>query len=209
MTIHAGKRFVPLFATLLVLLNAAPAFADTEVARNGLVGQFEVADGVPGQNGVYCRYNVDKHGRLDYIYAAAPSVWARDVSAAEDTQNVGWRVIIKRQKPGQTTLSPFFRSATRRDVATDASPAIFTNEGYGAGTQGYIGSHIFIPREPGAGSQYWVFVRIFWYGSDGKDEGSVTHRLDDYMWLIYHKGDGGVGDGYGDTSCHTHFTPIP
>ncbi len=202
------RRLIPLVAIALAVLSVSPVLADTEVARTGDVGRFYVWEGVPWQNGVYCRYNMNKHNRLNYIGVSAPGVFARDITGGEDTQTVGWRVIVKRQKPGETALTTFYRSDTQQAVATDVTPTLFVPPASGY-ERGFNGFRLSVPLEPGEGSRYWIFVRIFWYRADGTVEGSVTHRLDEYMWMLFVKGSGGVADGFYDTSCHTHFVTTP
>jgi hypothetical protein len=192
---------VPLMTVVSLICGVAPVLADSAVSRTGLVGQFSVYEGVPDSNGDYCTYDPNKGNRLTRIGVRAPDIWARDTTSAEDSQLVGWRVIVKRQKPGTTTLTTFYRSQTQRDNATDVAPAPFRPAGYGEGTPGFMSFKVTVPREPGAGSQYWIFVRMFWYRHDGSVEGSVTHRLDDYMWVQFPPGN----YDFGDTSCHTRL----
>ena len=199
---------IPLAALALAVATVSPALAVTELKRTGSVGQFTVWDGIPNENGVWCRYNEAKHNRLDYIGVTAPTVWARDITPAEDSQTVAWRVIVKRQKVGQSTSTTYYRSQTRKDIATDEKPTVFTNPGYGPGSPGFINFRLWVPYDPGQGSRYWVLVRVFWYGPGGRVQGSVTERLDHYMYLIWGS-HGDAGDGFGDTSCHTHLVTIP
>jgi hypothetical protein len=192
------RLLAPLIAVASLTIGATPASADTEISRTGNIGAFHVYDGEEGSNGAYCSYNSNKGNRLRGIGTRAPDMWARDVTPGEDTQAVAWRVIIKRQKPGAMALTTYYRSKTQRDTATDTTPAPFTHEGYGVGQPGFDFSKFWTPREPGEGSRYWIFVRMFWYGSDGRLEGTATHRLDEYMWVLYPPG----YSDYGDTSCH-------
>jgi hypothetical protein len=202
MTLRPRLRIAaPLLASLFLTLGASPVAADTEISRTGEIGAFHVYDGEEGSNGAYCSYNSDKGNRLRGIGTRAPDMWARDVTPGEDTQGVAWRVIIKRQKPGATALTTFYRSKTQRDTATDVTPAAFTHEGYGVGQPGFDFSRLSVPREPGAGSHYWIYVRMFWYGAGGRLEGTATHRLDEYMWLLYPPG----YYEFGDTSCHSRL----
>ena len=202
------RLVIPLAALALAAASVSPTFALTELKRTGSVGQFNVWDGIPNENGVWCRYNEAKHNRLDYVGVTAPTVWARDVTPTEDSQKVAWRVIVKRQKAGETAWTTYYRSETRKDVATDVTPTVFTNAGYGAGSPGFINFRLWVPYERDEGSRYWILVRVFWYGGDGRLEGSVTERLDHYMYLIWGS-NGDAGDGFGDTSCHTHLVTIP
>ena len=196
-------RIVPLLVLALSVLSVSPVLADTEIGRAGDPGRYWVWEGVPWQNGNYCRYNVDKGNRLDRIGVRAPGVFARDTTAYEDSQTVGWRVIIKRQKPGQTTLATFYRSATARAVATDAQPALFPGTDGGYGHTGWKDFPIWVPREHGQGSRYWIFVRIFWYDAEGNIQASVTSRQDVYYWMLFDNGFGAIGDGWYETSCFT------
>src|SRR4051812_45315825 len=183
-----------------LLLVVGPVAADTEMGHSGLVGEHVVFDGTSENffSGVACFYDSARHNKLRSLTVMAPEIYARDVTAAVDSQRVGWRVIVKRKRPGSTALRPFYRSGTQKAVATDASRAEFPRPS-GSGTEPYMTVNLDVPWELGTGSQYFIFVRMFWYRA-GHLEGTATHRIDNYYWVIYPPG----YDGYWDASCYTH-----
>ena len=186
-----------------LLLVVGPVAADTEVGHTGFVCEHVLFNGPndgPDETwftGVACSYDSTRGNRLRSITVMAPEIYARDVTPALDSQRVGWRVIVKRKRPGSTTLVPFYRSASQKAIATDASPAVYPRPS-GPGTNAYMSVNLDVPRETGAGSQYFVFVRMFWYRA-GNLEGAATHGLDNYYWVLYPPG----YDGYWDPSCYT------
>lgn len=186
-------------AFVALALVAGPVVADTEMGHTGLVGDHRVVDGTTDEtfSGIVCFYDSTRGNRLHRLTVMAPEIYARNVTAAVDSQRVGWRVIVKRLRPGATTLKPFYRSATQKAIATDSTPAEFPRPS-GPGAPPYMTVNLDVPNEPGTGSQYFVFIRMFWYRS-GALEGTATHALDYYYWVIFPPG----YDGYWDPSCYT------
>jgi hypothetical protein len=186
-------------AAVALSLAAAPALADTEMGHEGSVGEHVVFDGPTDQffSGIVCFYDSQHGNRLHRLTVMAPEIYARDITPGVDTQRVGWRVIVKRLRPGSSTLKPFYRSGTQRAMATDATRAEFPRPS-GPGVAPYMTVNLDVPKEPGTGSQYFVFVRMFWY-RDGDLEGKATHRLDNYYWVVFPPGI----DGWWDASCFT------
>jgi len=191
------------FAFVALTLAAGPVLADTELGHVGLVGDHRVFDGTTNEffSGIVCFYDSTRGNRLHRLTVMAPDVYARNVTGAIDSQRVGWRVLVKRQRPGSTTLKPFYRSPTQRAIATDASPAEFPRPG-GPGVPPYMSIDLDVPNEPGMGSQYFISIRMFWYRA-GALEGTATHQLDYYLWVIFPPGD----DGWWDPSCYTRKAP--
>jgi hypothetical protein len=176
-------------AIAAVALSTGPVVADTEIGHVGLVGRHTVYDGSQdGFFGVVCHYRSYLNDRLNNIAVSNPEVYARDTTALVDQQRVGWRFIVKRLRPGATQMKTFYRSRIWKASANDHTPAAFPPHG---------DAYLTVPKEPGAGSQYFVFVRMFWY-RDGEQEGMATHRLDDYFWEIYPAG----SFGFSDPSCY-------
>ena len=97
-------------------------------------------------------------------------------------------------------MTTFYRSPTWRAATDDATPAPFATMEEGGQGHPWQAFHLTVPGESGAGSQYFVFIRMFWYRAGGV-EGTVTHRLDDYVWWL------STGAyGFGDPSCFTKTT---
>ena len=117
-------------ALISMALTAMPTLADTEMGHTGLVGNHVVFDGTQdGFFGVVCHYRSNNHNKLNNIAVSAPDVYARDVTGSTDSQRVGWRIIVRRLRPGATVMKTFYRSEIWRATASDSTPAVFANEG--------------------------------------------------------------------------------
>ena len=106
--------------------GASSVSAETLVSQSGPIGVYSIDDS-PGHPGARCRYGEGAGGGeqvLERIRALPPVVYARDVTAGVDVQNVRWRIWLWRKQPGGSWHG--FSSQSQTMSASDVDPAAFT-----------------------------------------------------------------------------------
>jgi hypothetical protein len=152
---------------LTLVLSAGTALAETEVGHTGLVGDHQLNES-SGNRIVTCRYaNSDLGGYLKAFEIRTPTIWARDLNANVNSQNVGWQVIVQRKKPGGSWKS-FYKSSILKAMASDNVSAFFA-------TRTIDESMVLFPST----GMYRIRSKMFWY-RNGSVEGTANHQYDYY-----------------------------
>ena len=156
-------RVAVAIALTLALLVPGVALADTNILDRGLYGEHSLRDR-RSNPGAVCMYD-NAWSQLQSIGVRAPRVFARDLTASEDSQDVGWQFWIKRRVEAARWVT-VYASSTQIATGTDATAAAFTRM-----------STTFVPNYPGP---FRVVVRMFWYDTTGAIEGMSKHWVDHY-----------------------------
>ena len=172
-------------AVIVLALAATPVLAETELRREGRIGEYQLNDSSVSP-AVTCVYDED-NGHLLGFHVNTPTIWARDKTGGEDTQKVGWKVIVKRLKDTASQWKTILKTTTIKADATDNVSAFFPRW------------EIFptIPTEQiGRYSEYFIVTRAIWFRADGTVAGYAQARYDNYEWQV-----GEAAPTPGKTSC--------
>jgi hypothetical protein len=157
-----------LTGALIILLSSAGATAaDTSLGHRGKVGPHHLID-TAAHPGAKCFY-VDGAGGgdedIDHIRVRPPVVYARNTTAGQDQQTVGWRARIQRLEAGSSTWTTDQTSGIHLATAWDNTPASFNT--------------IQLSVVPHYGSKLRVRVLTYWYKS-GSVVGLALNEVDWY-----------------------------
>lgn len=159
-----------------LLASATGVLADTPVSHSGVFGAHYLQDTFE-YAGVHCHYS-NPGPDLDRIRVRFPIVYARDLSAGRDSQEVGWRFNLQSSPTSSGPWTTIYRSPVERLSAFDDSPALFHGKTYSLHGE--------------FGVLYRVLIGMRWYAVGGNTiEGNVTHRVDYHAYAI----------GYPAASC--------
>jgi len=163
------------FAFAVLAISVSPALADTELGHNGRVGRHKLRD-KPAMDGTHtfyltpgatCFYDGTSNELVD-IVVKAPKIWARDTTAARNSQTVGYQVILKRADDS-FNITTFYKSTIATATAFDDAFAELPD---GDLETSYLPD-----------SDYFVMIKMFWY-RQGTVEGTAKHGVDYYNELI-------------------------
>jgi hypothetical protein len=143
-------------------LAAGPVLADTELGHHGKVGAHSLNE---AQDQVTCDYD-SSTANLESIKVAAPTIYARNRTAGEDLQMVGWRILVRRKVEPATSYTTVLKSAIFKTEASDITPAAFKEQTVSMA----------VPDN----SSFRIFVKMFWYRPDNSIAGTARHRVDKY-----------------------------
>ena len=148
-----------------LLLSVSPVMADTVVKHHGITGVGSLNE---HKGDVVCNYDPVALSLLS-IVVAGPNVFARDTTPHQDSQQIGWQLIIKRTGGGLPTGT--LKSVVRKAPATDATSPMFNPFTFT------------LDSPPPATATYHLTVKLFWYKPNGTTvAGWAIHRVDKYTW---------------------------
>ena len=154
-------------AVIILLGSAGVTAADTSLGHRGKVGPHHLND-TASHPGAKCFY-VDGAGGgdedIDHILVRPPVIFARDTTAAQDQQMVGWKVRIQRLEAGSSSWVTDQTSAIHLATAWDDTPASFNT--------------IQLSVVPHYGSKLRVRVLTYWY-KGGSVVGLALNEVDWY-----------------------------
>lgn len=154
-----------LAALVATFVAISPVMADTVVNHHGKTGFGSLNE---DESDVVCNYDPVALSLLS-IVVAGPNLFARDTTSHQDSQWVGWQLIVKRTGGGLPTRTS--KSVVRKALATDATSPMFNPFTYSLNAQ------------PPATTTYHLTVKLFWYKANGTTvAGWATHRVDKYTW---------------------------
>jgi hypothetical protein len=154
-----------LAAVVAAFVAISPAAADTIVKQHGKVGVGSLNE-APGD--VVCLYDSVAQA-LQSVEIAGPNIFARDTTPAQETQWIGWQLIVKRTGGGLPTLVQ--KSVVQKAVATDDTSATFNPFTYELDSQ------------PPPDVIYSFSVKLYWFKPNGRTvAGWAKHRVDNYTW---------------------------
>jgi hypothetical protein len=139
-------------------------------AEHGLVGAYGMVDNTthPANAGAVCHYVGSPTDYFRSMSIRHPVAWARDVSAHEDHQVVGWRAKLQRATSTGGPWSTIRVSREEKATAYDTATAVFHGR-----TLSWQSSN--------ASLIYRALVVIKWYRS-GSVEGHVVLRAEYYRY---------------------------
>jgi hypothetical protein len=154
-----------LAALVATFVAISPAMADTVVKHHGMTGVGSLNE---REGDVVCNYDAVALSLLS-IVVAGPNVFARDTTPHQDSQQIGWQLIVKRTGGGLPTHT--IKSPVRKAPATDDTSPMFSPFTY------------VLDSQPVATAKYHLTVKLFWYKPNGTTvAGWAIHRVDNYTW---------------------------
>jgi hypothetical protein len=155
-------------AALAVVIVAPAAQAAEPLVEKGVRGTYTIVD-TDAQPGGSCTYDTGGSYDLEVIEARSPKAFARDRSAARDSQWVGLRLIFQRSQldGGAGPWETVYKTPMTRKLAYDDKAVTI-------GTRGWQAAYTGTPH-------FRALAAIRWYkpGSKSKVQGATTLR---YQW---------------------------
>lgn len=172
---------------LTVLLAVSPVLADSDLKESwccGLgIGQHHLVDS-QSKPGVRCEKSHADASNPKWWVMTNLSVRPPKVFGTRNTQRVGWRFIVLRQKAAysgeaQWPVKVTYRSSIQRNIAQIETAAPF----------GWMSVPVDTPTD-GRSYNYWVRVKMFWYLPNGDVQGWSLHEADFYREVLDNRSNG-------------------
>jgi hypothetical protein len=157
-----------------------PVAAERELGHAGSIGVHALVDSLSAP-GATCRFAPPLVWSIGetWIQVRPPVIFARDATALDDQQLVGWRAVILREDHASGKLTPVATGETQRALASEGVSAPF--ESRAPQSQFHLGY-----------GAYHVRVELFWYermsyGNEPRLVGQAEYDVEHFAIVVRHR----------------------
>lgn len=161
-------------------IGSLPVAAERDLGHAGKIGQHALVDSLSAP-GATCRFAPPLVWSLGetWIQVRPPVIFARDATALEDEQLVGWRAVILNEDRASGKLTTVATGEIQRAVASEVISAPF--ESRAPASQFHLGY-----------GAYLVRVELFWYeglsaGNQPKLVGQASYEVQHFAIIVRHR----------------------